>query len=249
MYDVTFAGNVVRALKRIANLRFTYQLRKTCLANNPRKDQISYLCANNNDMFGNLFKAMAFALLLMPVFSPVYVDAQKADGNVYTRGGITLMNPQERKVALVFTGADMADGADTILSTLKRYRIRGHFFFTGRFFEKFPDVVRRLLRISTTLVATAIPICCISRGTGATRCSSAAKSFAGTWRRHTKQWLPLALIKRRHTISFLLSSISMTLYPLGQRKWGFSSLTIPMALLLMAIIPRPIWLAITAATI
>ena len=56
MYDVTFAGNVVRALKRIANLRFTYQLRKTCLANNPRKDQISYLCANNNDMFGNLFK-------------------------------------------------------------------------------------------------------------------------------------------------------------------------------------------------
>ena len=45
MYDVTFAGNVVRALKRIANLRFTYQLRKTCLANNPLKDQISYLCA------------------------------------------------------------------------------------------------------------------------------------------------------------------------------------------------------------
>lgn len=146
MYDVTFAGNVVRALKRIANLRFTYQLRKTCLANNPRKDQISYLCANNNDMFGNLFKAMTFALLLMPVFSPVYADAQKADGNVYTRGGITQMNPQERKVALVFTGADMADGADTILSTLKRYRIRGHFFFTGRFFEKFPDVVRRLLK-------------------------------------------------------------------------------------------------------
>ena len=131
MYDVTFAGNVVRALKRIANLRFTYQLRKTCLANNPRKDQISYLCAYNNDMFGNLFKAMAFALLLMPVFSPVYADAQKADGNVYTRGGITQMNPQERKVALVFTGADMADGADTILSTLKHYRIRGHFFFTG----------------------------------------------------------------------------------------------------------------------
>ena len=120
MYDFTFAGNVVRALNRIANLRFTYQLRKTCLANNPRKDQISYLCAYNNDMFGNLFKAMAFALLLMPVFSPVYADAQKADGNVYTRGGITQMNPQERKVALVFTGADMADGADTIRSSRKR---------------------------------------------------------------------------------------------------------------------------------
>lgn len=200
-------------------------------------------------MFGNLFKAMAFALLLMPVFSPVYADAQKADGNVYTRGGITQMNPQERKVALVFTGADMADGADTILSTLKRYRIRGHFFFTGRFFEKFPDVVRRLLKDKHYVSCHGYSHLLYFPWDRSDTMLVSREEFRRDMERHTKQWLPLALRKRRHTISFLLSSISMTLYPLGQRKWGFSSLTIPMALLLMAIIPRPIWLAITAATI
>ncbi len=56
MYDVTFAGNVVRALKRIANLRFYFiNCAKLALPIIREKDQISYLCANNNDMFGNLF--------------------------------------------------------------------------------------------------------------------------------------------------------------------------------------------------
>ena len=41
--------------------------------------------------------------------------------------------------------ADKADGADAIISTLKKHGIKGGFFFTGEFYELYPDVVKRLL--------------------------------------------------------------------------------------------------------
>lgn len=93
------------------------------------------------------FRITVMALLLSMLAAGVQeLGAQNAAGNVFTRGGITQMNPKEKKVALVFTAADMADGADTIISTLHKYRIRGHFFFTGSFYDKFPGVVRRLVK-------------------------------------------------------------------------------------------------------
>ncbi len=94
------------------------------------------------------FFATAALLLLLAVLSAASpAEARKRDGGeVYSRGGMVRMNPAVRSVALVFTAADMADGADTIASTLRRYGIRGHFFFTGKFFGKFPAVVKRLLR-------------------------------------------------------------------------------------------------------
>lgn len=65
---------------------------------------------------------------------------------VLTRGAVTQLDPSRREVALIFTAADMADGADTIISTLRKMKVRGHFFFTGEFFKRFPGVVKRLLK-------------------------------------------------------------------------------------------------------
>lgn len=148
-------------LKLIANLRFTCQPRKSCGAIIPvrRRNFLSLpVCitimlptkdagigTGKTIMSMNISGKALVALLVAYVFCAV-AYAQKSGGNVYTHGGITRLNPEERKVALVFTAADMADGADTVMSTLKRYRVRGHFFFTGGFFGKFPDVVRRLLK-------------------------------------------------------------------------------------------------------
>ena len=67
------------------------------------------------------------------------------DRNVYSQGGIVQGDPSRKRICLVFTAADRADGADTIISTLKEKGIRGGFFFTGKFYETFPDVVRRLV--------------------------------------------------------------------------------------------------------
>lgn len=66
------------------------------------------------------------------------------DKNIYVNGGIQRTDPSNKTICLVFTAADKADGADVIISTLKKNNIHGAFFFTGDFYKMFPDVVRRL---------------------------------------------------------------------------------------------------------
>ena len=67
------------------------------------------------------------------------------DRNIYRDGGIIRTDPSVRHIDFVFTAADKADGADRIISTLRKYNIKGGFFFTGEFFELYPDVVCRLV--------------------------------------------------------------------------------------------------------
>lgn len=66
------------------------------------------------------------------------------DNNVYSNGAVIRTDPQKKTISLVFTAADKADGADPIISALKDAGIKGGFFFTGEFYEKFPEVVERL---------------------------------------------------------------------------------------------------------
>lgn len=67
------------------------------------------------------------------------------DENVYADGGIIRFNPHRKRICLVFTAADKADGAEPILRTLKKNHIHAGFFFTGEFYEKFPAVIKRLV--------------------------------------------------------------------------------------------------------
>ena len=69
----------------------------------------------------------------------------QTDNNIYQDGGIIRTDPSVKHVDFVFTAADKADGAERIISTLRKYNIKGGFFFTGEFFEMYPDVVRRLV--------------------------------------------------------------------------------------------------------
>lgn len=68
----------------------------------------------------------------------------QGDKNIYVNGGIIRTDPSKKQITLVFTAADKADGADAIISTLKKYGIKGGFFFTGEFYELYPEVVKRL---------------------------------------------------------------------------------------------------------
>ena len=69
----------------------------------------------------------------------------EADKNIYVNDGIVRTDPSKKQLTLVFTADDKADGADAIITTLRKYGIKGGFFFTGKFFEMYPDVVKRLL--------------------------------------------------------------------------------------------------------
>ena len=69
----------------------------------------------------------------------------KEDKNIYVNGGINRTDPSQKRITLVFTADDMADGAERILATLKKEKIQGAFFFTGKFYELYPDIIKRLL--------------------------------------------------------------------------------------------------------
>lgn len=69
----------------------------------------------------------------------------QTDNNIYQDGGIIRTDPSVKHIDFVFTAADKADGAERIISTLRKYNIKVGFFFTGEFFEMYPDVVRRLV--------------------------------------------------------------------------------------------------------
>ena len=76
---------------------------------------------------------------------PVASITALTDNNIYQDGGIIRTDPSVKHIDFVFTAADKADGAERIISTLRKYNIKGGFFFTGEFFEMYPDVVRKLV--------------------------------------------------------------------------------------------------------
>lgn len=76
---------------------------------------------------------------------PVASITALTDNNIYQDGGIIRTDPSVKHIDFVFTAADKADGAERIISTLRKHNIKGGFFFTGEFFEMYPDVVRRLV--------------------------------------------------------------------------------------------------------
>lgn len=61
-------------------------------------------------------------------------------------GGINRTDTSKKQITLVFTADDMADGADSIIPTLRKEGIKGAFFFTGKFYELYPKVIKRLLK-------------------------------------------------------------------------------------------------------
>ena len=69
----------------------------------------------------------------------------EVDKNVYVNDGIERTNPEKKQLTLVFTAHDKADGAETIIRTLEKHGIQGAFFFTGRFYELYLDIIKTLL--------------------------------------------------------------------------------------------------------
>jgi hypothetical protein len=67
---------------------------------------------------------------------------------VYDRGAIIRGDPTKARLALVFTGDEFNDGADTISRVLRERGVKASFFFTGRFYRnpRFERAIQRLKR-------------------------------------------------------------------------------------------------------
>lgn len=85
------------------------------------------------------------ASLTFPLSAYQMEGRQQARRHVMFQGGIVRTDPSQKRISLVFTAADKADGAASIRATLKRFGIKGAFFFTGEFYEEYPSVVKDLL--------------------------------------------------------------------------------------------------------
>lgn len=57
------------------------------------------------------------------------------DKNVYSRGGIIKTDPDKKRISLIFSGHEFADGYPTISKVLKKRKIKAAFFFTGDFYR------------------------------------------------------------------------------------------------------------------
>ena len=58
---------------------------------------------------------------------------------------ITKINTAEKIVALSFDAGANADGVDKVLDILEKENIKGTFFLTGKFIEKYPDKVQKII--------------------------------------------------------------------------------------------------------
>lgn len=101
----------------------------------------------------------ADAILMMALFSatPSKNNVVRADNIsnpvndsrfLYDQGAIIRGDVSSKKMALIFTGDEYADGAAKISETLKAHNLKASFFLTGRFYRnsQFKNAVERLRR-------------------------------------------------------------------------------------------------------
>ncbi len=64
----------------------------------------------------------------------------------YVEGGIVRGAQDEKKIALVFTGHEFADGGERIIKTLDKHGVKGSFFLTGDFYRKYSTLTKKLFK-------------------------------------------------------------------------------------------------------
>ncbi|HEX6309480.1 MAG TPA: polysaccharide deacetylase family protein [Longimicrobiales bacterium] len=93
--------------------------------------------------------ALRAALALLAITCTALPPAtQVTDGLTYDEGGI-IRGPRDRpRIALIFTGGEYAEGADSILDVLRDRQVKASFFVTGTFIRT-PAFQTHLRRIVT----------------------------------------------------------------------------------------------------
>lgn len=89
----------------------------------------------------------------MKWFAPLLVflvfSCNKGLENNFTfiEGGLVRGDTTQQSIALIFTGHEYAEGADTIINILENQNVKASFFFTGDFYrnENFTPIIEQLL--------------------------------------------------------------------------------------------------------
>ncbi|HUC80511.1 MAG TPA: polysaccharide deacetylase family protein [Flavisolibacter sp.] len=76
-----------------------------------------------------------FFFILSLLFASVVYRQTKQPRFSYSQGGIVRGDSTKKSIALVFTADEFGEGLATIHQTLKKQKVKGGFFFTGRFYS------------------------------------------------------------------------------------------------------------------
>jgi endoglucanase len=96
---------------------------------------------------------MNYKALLLFVFLYIYSAPNYCQERAFLNkviyddfGAIVRGDTTQKKITLVFTGDEYADGGTHILKVLKKHKISGAFFFTGRFYSnaEFKPIIRNM---------------------------------------------------------------------------------------------------------
>jgi endoglucanase len=88
----------------------------------------------------------ADAILMMAMFSSLNSSAETESRFKYDQGAIIRGDVNQKKLSLVFTGDEFADGAKTITNVLKNQKVKASFFLTGRFYRN-PNFKSAILQL------------------------------------------------------------------------------------------------------
>lgn len=73
--------------------------------------------------------------LLLSLKKPHQIHLPTGQHQTWYKGAIIRGDSTQKKMSIVFTGDEFADGSDHILKTLKEHKIKASFFLTGRFYS------------------------------------------------------------------------------------------------------------------
>lgn len=91
---------------------------------------------------GSEIMRITFSVVILLLVSPVLARGQIQ----YVFGGMVRGDLGEKKIALVFTGHEFAEGGEEILKPLDQNRAKAAFFFTGDFYRN-PDFENLIIQI------------------------------------------------------------------------------------------------------
>jgi peptidoglycan/xylan/chitin deacetylase (PgdA/CDA1 family) len=69
---------------------------------------------------------------------------QQPSGRAMQYGAIVRADSSQKRLALVFTGHEFADGANAIVKILAKEKVQASFFLTGDFVRRYPQAVRQM---------------------------------------------------------------------------------------------------------
>lgn len=110
-------------------------------------NQNGWIRLSANQSFRRWLALGFLARALLPNFGQNLTRGGEFDGET-REGGIVRGSASARRVALVFTGHEFADGGETILNELARHKWKGSFFVTGDFLTNtnFAPLIQRMVK-------------------------------------------------------------------------------------------------------